>query len=78
MLIIQTGGQSLREVPGPCSSEGRFVKRQLTAGLRTDPAQGNYLGRRDQGEMLGAHVADHRPPFHFIITLFLVSFQFIE
>ena len=65
-------------LPGPCSSEGRFVKQQLTAGLRTDPAQGNYLGRRDQGEMLGAHVADHRPPFHLIITLFLVSFQFIE
>ena len=78
MLIIQTGGQSLREVAGPCSSEGQFVKQQLMAALRTDPAQANYLGDRDQGEMLGAHKADHLPPFHLIIALFLVSFQFIE
>lgn len=55
------------------------VCETTTNGCSEDrPSPGNYLGGRDQGQMLGARKADHLPPFHLIITLFFVSFQCIE
>lgn len=57
---------------------GSVCETTTNGCFEDSPSPGDYLGCRDQGEMLGARKADYHPPFHLIITLFLVSFQFIE